>query len=510
MIKHLHFSASLRRIEARHADKPLMQRAGQAAAEWAMDLLAEAGRSANAQRMNPDQSPTTRPVLILAGPGNNGGDALVVASVLRQQGYRPCVVFAGKADELPPDARAAHAAFVQAGGTTVNQIPDDEDWGLIIDGLFGIGLSRPPEGEMAAWIKTANTLARRLACPLLALDCPSGLDAAHGTVAGPCTVATHTLTFISGKPGLLTADGPDHCGITRLATLDLASADETAPDGLVVSPADFAARLKPRRLNSHKGSYGGVGILGGSRSMSGAVLLAGRAALKLGAGRVYLGLLDTDGPTVDTAQPELMIRRADMLFQADLEAMVCGPGLGKSSDAVLFVEQALKCPLPLVLDADALNIIAVDGRLEGNLRNRVAPAVLTPHPAEAARLLGCSVRDIQHDRIKASLELAQRYGSTVALKGCGTVIATVDGRWWINSTGNPGMATAGMGDVLSGLIAPLLAQNWAPEEALLAAVHLHGAAADRLVSQGIGPIGLTASEVIDAARQIFNDWSGTR
>ncbi len=510
MIKHLHFSTSLRRIEARQADQPLMQRAGQAAAEWAMDLLAEYAERAGNAIPGTTPAASARPVLILAGPGNNGGDALVVATVLRQHGYRLFVAFAGTPERLPPDARAAHAAFVQAGGITVDHIPADETWGLIVDGLFGIGLSRAPEGQAAAWIHQANQLARRDACPLFALDCPSGLDADRGTVAGPCIVATHTLTFISGKPGLLTADGPDHCGMTRLATLGIASDDDIAPDGRIVSLEDFASRLKPRRLNSHKGSYGGVGILGGSRSMSGAVLLAGRAALKLGAGRVYLGLLDTDGLAVDTVQPELMIRRADMLFQADLEAMVCGPGLGKSSDAVLFVEQALKCPLPLVLDADALNIIAVDGRLEGNLRNRVAPAVLTPHPAEAARLLGCSVRDIQQHRITASLELAQRYGSTVALKGCGTVIATVDGRWWINSTGNPGMASAGMGDVLSGLIAPLLAQNWAAEEALLAAVHLHGAAADQLVNEGIGPIGLTAGELIDAARRIFNDWSGTR
>jgi hydroxyethylthiazole kinase-like uncharacterized protein yjeF len=167
------------------------------------------------------------------------------------------------------------------------------------------------------------------------------------------------------------------------------------------------------------------------------------------------------------------------------------------------------CPVPVVLDADALNILATDGRLEGNLYNRVAPVILTPHPAEAARLLACSVREVQSDRIRAACELARRYRCEVALKGCGTVIASVDGSWWINTTGNPGMATAGMGDVLTGIVTALLAQGWPAVPALLAAVHLHGAAADQLVANGCGPIGLTAGEVIAPARQIFNEWAGT-
>ncbi|MCH2220024.1 MAG: NAD(P)H-hydrate dehydratase, partial [Dechloromonas sp.] len=197
---------------------------------------------------------------------------------------------------------------------------------------------------------------------------------------------------------------------------------------------------------------------------------------------------------------------ADTLLQTDLQALACGPGLGRSSEALRLLEQSLKAPVQLVLDADALNLLAEDGRLEGNLYNRVGPAILTPHPAEAGRLLGSSVRDVQNDRIKSALELADRYRSYIALKGCGTVIATPDGRWWINTTGNPGMATAGMGDVLCGLIVALLAQNWPAESALLAAVHLHGAAADHLAKEGVGPAGMTASETVDAARHLFNAW----
>ncbi|MBS1139910.1 MAG: Protein of unknown function UPF0031:YjeF-related protein, N-terminal [Proteobacteria bacterium] len=486
----LYLSTTLRRIESRHANEPLMQRAGASAAEWAAMLAGE----------------QNHPVLVLAGPGNNGGDAFEVAHLLRQRFFDVCVVFSADPDKLPPDAAAARRRYVAAGGVTSDRIPEDTRWSLIVDGLFGIGLTRAPEGDYAQGIAAANSLAERDNCPMLALDCPSGLNADTGVALTPVIHATHTITFIAAKPGLLTADGPDHCGEIRVANLDLDPAAEIRPDGQVLSLADFASRLKPRRNNTHKGSFGSAGILGGAKSMVGAAFLAGRAALKLGAGRVYLGMLDPEAPSVDLQQPELMMRRADTLLQTDLQALACGPGLGRSAEALRLLEQSLKAPVQIVLDADALNLLAEDGRLEGNLYNRVGPAILTPHPAEAARLLGCSVRDIQNDRIKAACELAERYRSHIALKGCGTVIATVDGRWWINTTGNPGMATAGMGDVLSGLIVALLSQNWPPEMALLAAVHLHGAAADRLVAGGTGPIGLTAGEIIDASRDLFNEW----
>lgn len=486
----LYLSPSLRQIEARHRDAPLMQRAGAAAAEWATELV--------------DQR--SRPILVLAGPGNNGGDAFEAARLLRESFFDVRLVFAGDPARLPADARAAQLRFIAAGHACLNQIPTEEHWSLIIDGLFGIGLTRAPEGRYAEWIATANQLARRDRCPLLALDCPSGLNADTGQRLGLAIEASHTLSFIAAKPGLLTADGPDHCGELRIADLELSPEKELPADGAQVQRSDFAPWLQPRPRNSHKGSFGSVGVLGGSKSMVGAALLAGRAALKLGSGRVYLGLLDPDAPAVDAGQPELMFRRAELLLQTDLQALACGPGLGNSGEAVRLLEQALKCPLPIVLDADALNILASDGRLEGNLYNRVAPVILTPHPTEAARLLGCSTREVQADRIAAARELARRYACHIALKGCGTVIAAVDGRWWLNSTGNPGLATAGTGDVLTGLIAALLAQGWPAAQALLAGVHLHGAAADHLVAHGCGPIGLTAGEIIDAARLVFNGW----
>jgi ADP-dependent NAD(P)H-hydrate dehydratase / NAD(P)H-hydrate epimerase len=496
MNEYLYLSPRLREIEAAQAHLPLMARAGEAAANWAVELAGGSGY----------------PILVMAGPGNNGGDALVAACHLRQRFFDVQVVFTGDQDALPPDAANALRQWRDTGGQLLEAIPPAVNWSLIIDGLFGIGLTRAPASPFAERIDAINQQARQSDCPVLALDCPSGLDADRGTLPGKVVRATHTLTFIALKPGLLTGDGPDACGQIRLATLGLDAFLPALPaaDGHVICRSQFEHCLRPRLRNSHKGSFGGAGILGGGKSMVGAALLASRAALKLGAGRVYLGLLDPDPLAVDPGQPELMVRRADNLLQAELQVLGCGPGLGHSGEAIRLVEQALKCPLPVVLDADALNILASDGRLEGNLYNRIAPAVLTPHPAEAARLLGSSVREIQADRLSAARELARRYGCHIALKGCGTVIVTVDGRWWLNTTGNPGMATAGMGDVLTGLIVSLIAQGWPADAALVAAVHLHGAAADHLVSTGIGPIGLTAGEVIDAARAVFNGWIAQR
>ena len=489
----LYLSSTLRQIEARHRDEALMQRAGAAAAAWAAELAGE----------------RSLPILILAGPGNNGGDAFAAARLLRQRFFDVQVVFTGDARRLPPDAAAAYQDFIAASGQPVASIPDDHHWSLIIDGLFGIGLARAPDGLYAEWIATANQLAARDHCPVLALDCPSGLNADTGQALGTPIWASHTITFIAAKPGLLTADGPDLCGEIRVANLDLTPEANHPADGHQLSRADFSAFLKPRLRNSHKGSFGTAGILGGAPTMVGAALLAGRAALRLGCGKVYLGLLDPAGPSVDLRQPELMLRRPGSLLQTALTALAAGPGLGVSLEASELLENAISLDQPLVLDADALNLIAREGNLQVALASRLNPAILTPHPSEAARLLDCTTAEVQADRIAAAREIARHYQCHVALKGCGTVIAAVDGQFWLNSTGNPGMATAGMGDVLTGLIVALLAQGWPPLAALLAGVHLHGAAADRLVATGIGPIGLTAGEVIDAARQLLNEWVGT-
>ena len=490
----LYRTDDLRCIEAKAADQPLMQRAGQEAARLAMAICTD--RNA--------------PVLLLAGPGNNGGDAFEVALLLREHFFDTRVVFTGKADQLPLDAANAYRRFTEAGGTTLASIPDDcktRRWSLIIDGLFGIGLKREISEPYAGLIHRANALAARDKCHLLALDCPSGLNTDTGAIHGVTIRASHTISFIGAKPGLFTADGPDHCGQVTIASLGLAAESAPREPGRTIGLDLFSARLRPRLLNSHKGLHGNAGIIGGAPGMLGAALLTARAALRLGSGRVYLGMVDEQSPALDIQQPELMMRTPEALLEASLSALACGPGMGTSPKSKTLLESACKLDLPLVLDADALNLVAVESSLQIKLAARTAPTLLTPHPAEAARLLNCTVTAIQADRLTSALTLAAHYNAFVALKGCGTIISSPDKAWFVNTNGNPGLSTAGSGDVLTGIITALLAQGWPPLEALLAAVHLHGSAAGRLVAQGYGPIGLTAGELIDSARYNLNQWT---
>ena len=448
-------TAELRALETRHAEAvpPLMERAGRAAAESAIRLIEDKHAR----------------VLIFAGPGNNGGDAMVAAGVLEQQGI--------------------HVVVVGPGG----RIPAG-DYGLVVDGLFGIGLTRPITGAWADLIARINAFHG----PVLALDVPSGLDGDTGRVLGAAVRATHTLSFIGGKPGLYTLDGPDHCG--EVSVVDLGLRLDTFP-GALLAVDDFRECLKPRARNSHKGSYGSLAVIGGAAGMTGAALLAARAGLKLGAGRVFVGLLQA--LAVDPQQPELMLRSPEAAL-AQATAAVVGPGLGASDAAMEILRRSTNADFPLLLDADALNLLATHPVLVARIAYRTAPTVITPHPAEAARLLATSTESVQADRVGAALELAQRCKAHVALKGCGTVIARPDGCWRINTSGNPGLASGGTGDVLSGMAGALLAQGWPAAAALCAAVHMHGAAADALAAAGDGPVGIAAGELIPVARALLN------
>jgi hydroxyethylthiazole kinase-like uncharacterized protein yjeF len=246
-------------------------------------------------------------------------------------------------------------------------------------------------------------------------------------------------------------------------------------------------------------------VIGGDHGMVGAALLAGRAALQLGAGRVYVGIIAGGAPLLDASQPELMLRDADAVMKlGNLTCLAVGPGLGQSPDAAFYLGWALRSRLPLVLDADALNLVAQDAGIKNQLNELDTVKILTPHPAEAARLLGASTREVQADRVAAAVELAASLSSLVVLKGAGSICAAPGGSWHVNTSGNPGMASAGMGDVLTGMIAAFLSQGAAANTALLAGVYLHGAAADRAVDGGAGPVGLTALEVIAAARSLLN------
>ncbi len=483
----IYTTSAMRKLEALAAaatgGPTLMERAGAAAAEYARSLCGD----------------TAKDILVIAGPGNNGGDAFEVAAHLKRGFFRVSVVFAGERGKLPKDALGALAKWEAAGGTLLDDIPTDRRFDLAVDGLFGIGLTRPLAGAHAALVERLNAIG----APILALDIPSGINADTGAVMGKAVRAQNTITFIAHKPGLLTLDGPDHCGALKLDTLGLDPARLLEPEGLLLDESILSGAIRPRPRNFHKGQAGSVGILGGAAGMVGAAVIAGRAALKCGAGRVYLGLLTPRPPYLDYSQPELMLRKpADLLEKGLLDVLVAGPGMGKSKAAANLLRAALKAPVPLVLDADALNLIAAP--LLAAVGKRAAATLLTPHPAEAARLLGEDTRAVQADRVASARLLAQRARSFVVLKGNGSVIAAPNGKWWINPSGNPGMASAGMGDALTGIVAALLAQGTEPLTALLAGVYLHGAAADELAAAGTGPVGITASEVIGRARALLN------
>jgi hydroxyethylthiazole kinase-like uncharacterized protein yjeF len=472
-------TTALRSLEVANANLPLMARAGTAAADMAVCLQRDL---------------EGRP-LIFAGPGNNGGDAFVAARLLKQRGFDPAVVFIGESSRLPADAADAYAGWLKAGGRCFAEVPSGR-FGLVIDGLFGIGLTRPLAGPYAALIDRINDYGG----PVLALDIPSGIHSDTGCVLGHAVRANHTVSFIALKPGLLTGDGPDHCGKIEVAPLGLDTTDASA--GRVPVPEDFAQWLRPRLGNTHKGSYGSVGIIGGAIGMAGAALLTGRAALRLGAGRVYVGMLER--LPIDFAQPELMLRPVDEIFSL-ATVLAFGPGLGQSAAALDLLRRAVTSDLPLVIDADALNLLADHPVLIHSIARRNAPTLLTPHPAEAARLLGCSTEAVQADRLRNARELAYRCCADVVLKGCGSIVATADSSWAINTSGNPGMASAGHGDVLTGIIAALLAQGWPAGAALAGAVHLHGVAAD-LCAADDGTVGLAAGDGIAAARRVLNAW----
>lgn len=495
----LYTVADIRQIEhaafATYPSYALMQRAGTAAADYARQLLASHDGSAT--------------ILVLVGPGNNGGDALEAASQLANSGWDVAIHFSCDPARLPADAQQA---LLRAHGSPAHVIhdvlPAHGDWALVIDGLFGIGLTRPITGDIANLIEHINILH----CPVLALDVPSGLNAdtgmivgAHGTIPdgkAAAIRATHTITFIGNKAGLHTCDGRDYAGQVQVSDLGL-EPNLYPPSSSQLNHVElFANALQHRRHNSHKGSYGDVSVLGGAHGMVGAAVLAARTAAKSGAGRVFIASMD-EALNYDSAQPELMCRLAAE-FDFNSATIVAGPGLGTSRDAHDFLFKALAANMPLVLDADALNLIAVESSLQQKLVSRKALSLLTPHPLEAARLLGIASSLIQADRLAAARAIAKKFNAVTILKGSGSVIAAPSGAIVINTTGNPALATAGSGDVLSGLCGALLAQNWPVWEAALAAVWLHGKAADNLVASGIGPIGVTASELIPEIRAVLN------
>ncbi|MEZ5461477.1 MAG: NAD(P)H-hydrate dehydratase [Dokdonella sp.] len=442
--------------------------------------------------------PDARSVVVIAGNGNNGGDAFLLASLARQAGMSVTVIALG--DRSSGDAATARESWLASGGEVVlatanARIPVAD---LLVDGLFGTGLSRAPTGPAADLIEQME----RFPGPRLALDVPSGLDADRGTAPGIAMHADATISFVGWKRGLFCADGPDYCGAVELATLELpGSLYQRMPADAELLDEHCVEIPGARRRNVNKGNFGHVLVIGGDRSMAGAVRLAGEAALRAGAGLVSVATRAENAVSINAARPEIMVHGVDgpqsialLLNRASVVAL--GPGLGQTSWAHALWDGALRAGKPLVLDADGLNLLAA--------KPQPLPqaSVLTPHPGEAARLLGCEVKTIQSDRFSAVRELAARYSAVVVLKGAGSLVADPDGQVSLCPFGNPGMASAGMGDVLTGVLAGLLAQGLGLRDAARIGVVAHALAGDR--AAGDCPRGLLASDLFAPLRACLN------
>ena len=494
-------TAELRAIEAKFHNLDLMRRAGKAAAEF---LMARTTRDSK--------------IVLFAGPGNNGGDALACAVELAQTGYAPIVVVLADVTKYSADAgrmwsrvqelcpapstlrgegwgeggAQSHRSYPPlpnppaprgSGRITVLRefpVPLNADW--IVDGLFGIGLKRPLDAGYSDAVR-AIAAARATSVKVLALDIPSGIDADTGALVGDAVVAAdHTLTFLALKPGLLTGPALDYVGELHCDALGIASIPQSPVHALDQTYIDAIRHHQP--TNAHKGTNGICVVIGGATGMLGAAFLASRAAMRCGAGKVKLGWIADPAPQVDQLMPEVMMSTANGLLTSDCSAMVVGCGLGVSSTAIQALRAALRRAVPLVVDADALNLIAQSAELATLMQRRTAPTIITPHPAEASRLLGCSTGAVQDDRLRAARDLAKGYRCISVVKGAGTVVC--DGvATTINRTGNPLLATAGTGDVLAGMIGALLAQGYDAATSARLGVCMHGAAADALAARGI-------------------------
>ncbi len=464
-----------------------------------LQLMNAAGAAAFSQIMQHCQQ--VEPLVVLCGSGNNGGDGYVVADLARSKGLDVVVVSAAS-----PTSKAATQAcqnFMDNGGRVSNRHSTHFEAirgaGLVVDALFGIGLNRPPMGAYAALIRTAN----QCNAPVVSLDIASGLNSDTGLAYDPCINAAITITFIGRKLGLYCAAGKNYRGQVILENLNLPEAllQRVTPIArLVQPPAHLPAKLV-RKRDSHKGDYGKLVVAGGEAGMLGASLLCGRAALRCGSGLVTVlsTMQHLDVPALYCA--ELMSQCMENMDSTtrickDSDVLILGPGLGQSPWSKKVFDTLMAFAKPMVVDADGLNLLSAARTGTGGDARR-DDWVLTPHPGEAARLLGTTITHIQNHRLDAANAICEKYGGVCVLKGMGTVIAERAGAVKICDGGNPGMATAGMGDVLSGIVGSLMGQGLAPFEAAEAGVWLHAQCADKTAQQ-MGMASLLAGDVIDA------------
>lgn len=445
--------------------------------------------------------PRARRIVVVCGSGNNGGDGYVVARLAKETGFEVSVLAIGQ-PRSDTDAARARAQCEAAG---VKAQPFEEDAlrraDVIVDALLGTGLERPVEGEWRAAIDAMSASAR----PIVAVDVPSGLHSDTGAVMGAAVRATITVSFIGLKVGLLTSDGRDHSGEILFDDLDMPA---TVYDGVVPAAHRLSASqmrgVLPRRLpNAHKGRFGHVLVIGGGSGMPGAARLCGEAALRAGAGLVTIATHPANAATLNIGRPELMVHGvrtaralAPLIERATVIAL--GPGLSQDAWARSMWRVALGTDLPLVVDADGLNLLALKPTKKKDW-------ILTPHPGEAARLLKGKTPMVQQDRLAATADIVKRFDGVCVLKGAGTLIASRDATA-LCDRGNPGMASGGTGDVLTGLIAGLRAQGLTAFDAARLGVWVHAVAGDQAAAHG-GQVGLLASDIFPFIRRELSQLS---
>ncbi|MFT5394375.1 MAG: hydroxyethylthiazole kinase-like uncharacterized protein yjeF [Gammaproteobacteria bacterium] len=463
-------------------------------------LMERAGASAYREMLA--RWPSAQDVHVVCGPGNNGGDGFVVARLAALDGLNVSVHTVGALDRLSAEAKAMYAQMRTAGVTPLEVLPGFtqqafEGAQVIVDALFGIGLTRTVSGLFRHAVDAINASP----APVIALDIPSGLHADTGARLGAAVEATLVVTYIGRKLGLLTGDGPQCCA-------EVVFDDLALPRALFEEVHELAQRidqrvltgLSPRGRGSHKGSHGHVLVVGGDVGYSGAVRLASEAALRSGSGLVSVATRASHAPYVNIGRPELMVRGVESVdaFESVYErasVVAIGPGLGTEEWGQMMLAQVLALTCPLIIDADALNLLARRPSSRDDW-------VLTPHPGEAGRLLGISTAQVQLDRFAAAQEIVTRYGGVCVLKGAGSIIAHAHGPPAVCTAGNPGLASAGTGDVLTGVIASFRAQGWSAYDAACLGVCAHAWAGDLAAIKG--ERGMLASDVIAQLRSVVN------
>lgn len=446
--------------------------------------------------------PNANHIIVLAGTGNNGGDGYVIASLALVAKLKVKVIQVGNHTKLQNDAKKAHDKFVENGGVCV--VFDEKEFAncdVIVDALLGTGLTRRVEGDYA----TAIQLANKHSAPILSVDIPSGLDANNGCPLGVAIQAETTVTFVGMKLGLLTASGRQYSGKIIFNHLQIPKEVYQSMSATCKSIQlnDLQFKLGKRDADAHKGSFGHVLVIGGNAGMAGSVMLAAEAAARTGSGLVSVATLPQHATAALLSCREIMVHGVSSVKELNpllkqATAVAIGPGLGQDAWAKKLFARILEFDIPMVVDADALNLLAAEPMQKKSW-------VLTPHPGEAARLLKSSTKEVQENRLQSVQALQKQYGGIAVLKGSGTLVSggiATEEDTSISTAGNPGMATGGMGDVLTGIIAGLIAQGLSNYDAARFGVQLHAQSADLVAEDGMR--GMLASDLFVPLRQLIN------